>query len=72
MQPFPFFFLFPAVFTYMTGGSASAVRGCRGVPRGILLGEKMLLTSTSGAAWDEDEELAGCQRISRLLCGCLP
>jgi len=30
-----------------------------------LLGEKMLLTSTSGTAWDEGEELAGCQRISR-------
>jgi hypothetical protein len=36
-----------------------------------LLREKMHLTSTSGAAWDEGEELAGCQRISRLLCGCL-
>ena len=37
-----------------------------------LLREMMVLTSTSGAAWDEGMELAGCQRIFRLLCGCLP
>jgi hypothetical protein len=71
MQPFPFFSLPCCLYLY--DGRLS--KYCPGLPWSAARdppGGKMLLTSTSGAAWDEDEELAGCQRISRLLCGCLP